>query len=171
MTTPALIIETGAIVSGADSFVTQADFATYAANFGLTVGTVEEQKQALRAAAVFIGTYETRLKGTKIERDQPLPFPRKDLTIEGFTWSDDEIPRQVILCQMQLAIDLRSGIDIYNPPQSASVPVKREKVDGAVEVEYAVNSAQKLSQNSTSRALLHSLLKDSGLSVIRLKRA
>lgn len=171
MTTPALIIENGSIVTGADSFVTQADFATYAASIGAAVGTVEEQKLALRSAAIFIGTYEGRLKGELVERDQPLAFPRKDLTIQGFSWSDDEIPRQVILCQMQLAIDIRAGIDIYNPPQSASVPVKREKVDGAVEVEYAVNNAQKLSQNSTSRALLNSLLRDGGLSVIRLKRA
>jgi hypothetical protein len=171
MTTPALIVETGAIVANADSFVTQADFATYAASLGVVLGTVEAQKLALRNAAIYIGTFEPRLKGDKVERGQPLSYPRQNLILENFDWSDDEIPRQVQLCQMQLAIDINAGIDLYNLPASPSTSVKREKVDGAVEVEYAVNNSMKLSRNSTSRALLSTLLKDGGLSVVRLLRA
>jgi hypothetical protein len=72
---------------------------------------------------------------------------------------------------MQLAIDINAGIDLYNLPSSPSTPVKRERVEGAVEVEYAVNNSMKLSRNSTSRALLSTLLKDGGLSVVRLLRA
>lgn len=171
MTTPALIIETGAIVTGADSYVTQANYATYAASIGAVLGDVESQKLSLRNAAIYIATYEPRIKGEKVERSQPLSFPRKNLIIENFDWSEDEIPRQVQLCQMQLAIDINAGVDIYNLPASASVAVKRERVEGAVEVEYAVSNAQKLSRNSTSRALLYSFLKDGGLSVVRLLRS
>jgi hypothetical protein len=171
MTTPALIVETGAIVANADSFVTQADFATYAASLGVVLGTVEAQKLALRNAAIYISTFEPRLKGDKVERGQPLSYPRQNLILENFDWSDDEIPRQVQLCQMQLAIDINAGIDLYNLPSSPSTPVKRERVEGAVEVEYAVNNSMKLSRNSTSRALLSTLLKDGGLSVVRLLRA
>lgn len=171
MISPDLIIETGAIVTGADSWVTQADYVAYARNLGLNVDGTEAQKQALRQAAIFIGTHEGKLKGELISRNQPLCFPRSDLVIDGWEWNDDEIPRQVKLCQMQLAIEIQSGIDLYNRPASESNAVKREKIEGAVEIEYAVTDAQKLSKNSTSRALLASLLRNSGLMSIPLERA
>jgi hypothetical protein len=167
----ALTIETGSIVTGADSWASRASYIAYAAGLGITIPNTEEADAQLRAAAIFIGTYESRIRGERVSRDQPLAFPRKGLVIEGFSWSDTEIPRQVLLCQMSLALDINAGIDLYNPPASASTPVRRERVEGAVEVEYAVRDAQKLSRNSTSRALLNSLLKDGGLTVINLLRA
>jgi len=166
MAHPELIVEDGTIVTDADSFVTRADYVSYAEDLGFIVGSQKEQREALRKAAIFIGTFEGRLKGSLVERDQPLAYPRKDLVLEGFEYADNEIPRIVILAQMQLAIDLQAGIDIYNPPQSESVAVKREKVDGAVEVEYAVKESAKLSRRSTSTALVAALLEYSGLRIV-----
>lgn len=166
-----LIVEDGSIVPNADSWVSEDDYTAYAAGLGYTLDDIEAVRTALRQSAIFIGTYEGRLKGTLVERDQPLCFPRDDLEIDGFAWADDEIPRQVRLCQMQYAIDIQVfGIDPYNPPASNSNAVKREKVEGAVEVEYAVSNAMKLSRNSTSRALLSTLLKNGGLYSITLER-
>jgi hypothetical protein len=171
MAQPALIVETGAIVPNADSFVSEADYQAYAASLGAQIDGIESQRQALRKAAIFIGSFEGRLKGTLVQRDQPLSFPRDGVVIDGFEWADNEIPRNVKLCQMQVALDIQAGIDPYNPPQSESVAVKRERVEGAVEVEYAVSDAMKLSRNSTSRALLNSLLRNSGLFGVVLERA
>jgi hypothetical protein len=165
-----LIVEDGSIVANANSFVSEAEYAAYAALIGVDIDGVPNQRIALIKAAIFIGTYESRLKGALVSRNQSLAYPRTDLVLEGFAWNDNEIPRQVKLCQMQFAIDLQSGIDIYNPPQSDSVAVKREKVDGAVEVEYAVTDSVKLSRYSTSKALLNSLLVNSGLTLV-LERA
>jgi hypothetical protein len=95
-----------------------------------------------------------------------MAYPRTDLVIEGWDWADNEIPRQVKLCQMQFALDINAGVDPYNPPSSDSNGIKRESVEGAVEVEYAIKDAVKLSRNSTSRALLSSLLMNSGLTVV-----
>jgi hypothetical protein len=166
MATPALIVENGTIVPNADSFVSQAEYAAYAALISANIDGAESQKVALRKAAIYIGTFEGRLKGQLVSRNQPLAYPRQNLVLEGFEWADNEIPRQVKLCQMQLAIDIQAGIDIYNPPQSDSVAVKKERVEGAVSVEYAVKDAQKLSRNSTSTALMASLLEYSGLRIV-----
>lgn len=166
----ALIVETGAIVTGADSYVSRADFITYAAGRGIVVPDTDATDANLVKAAEYIGSFEGRLRGVLVSREQPMAYPRDDLIIEGWDWADNEIPRQVKLCQMQFALDIQAGIDPYNPPASDSNGIKREKVEGAVEVEYAVTDAMKLSRNSRSRALLASLLVNSGLT-IALERA
>jgi hypothetical protein len=161
-----LIVENGSIVENANSFVTRADYIAYALTFGVVVANTTATDVQLVQAGQYIASFEGRLKGSLVERDQPMPYPRKELTLEGFEYADNEIPRIVILAQMQLAIDLQAGIDIYNPPQSESVAVKREKVDGAVEVEYAVKESAKLSRRSTSTALVAALLEYSGLRIV-----
>jgi hypothetical protein len=161
-----LIVEDGTIVPNADSFVTQAEYVEYAGHIGAFIDGAEGQRQALRKAAIYMASFEGRLKGSLVDRDQSMPYPRSDLVLEGFEWADDEIPRQVKLCQMQLALDLNAGIDIYNPPQSESVGIKSERVEGAVAVEYAVKESSKLSRNSTATALMASLLEYSGLRIV-----
>jgi len=54
---------------------------------------------------------------------------------------------------MSLALDQVNGIDIFNPPQSDSVAVKRSKVEGAVEEEYAVSDAPAFLYQSLSNRL------------------
>lgn len=162
----ALIVETGAIVANADSYVSRADFISYAAGRGITIPNTDATDAQLVKAAEYIGSYEGRLRGLLVSREQPMAYPRSDLVIEGWDWADNEIPRQVKLCQMQFALDINAGVDPYNPPSSDSTGIKRERVEGAVEVEYAIKEAVKLSRNSTSRALLSSLLMNSGLSLV-----
>jgi hypothetical protein len=166
----ALIIEDGSQVANADSYVTQADYITYAAKLGITIDAVDATDEQLRKAANFIGDHEANLKGCKVSRDQSMAYPRYDLCIEGFYWASDEIPRQVILAQMNIALDLEAGIDIYNPAQSDSTPVKREKIEGAVEIEYATKESSPLSRRSSSTALMSSLLENNGLNIRLVKR-
>lgn len=163
----ALIVEDGSIVTGATSYVTRADYITYAVTKGITIANDSAADVQLVKAAEFIDGKEAQLKGTRSTRDQPMSFPRYDVVIDNWSWSSTEIPRQVILCQFALALDVNAGIDLYNPPQSASTAVKRKKVDGAVEIEYALGETQKLSRQSTSTALLNSLLRSSGLQLVR----
>lgn len=169
----ALIIEDGSIVPNANSWVNTDDYAAYAAGLGYDVGTEAEQEIALRQAAIFIGSFEGRLKGALVERDQPLCFPREGLVLDGFAWADNEIPRQVKLCQMAVAIDSQVfGIDPYNPPLSdAAAPVRRVRIEGAVEREFAVKDVQKTSRYSSTLALLSGLLVNNGLYSVTLERA
>jgi hypothetical protein len=159
-----IIIEDGTIVEGANSYVTAVEFIAYADDLGIEI--IGDVNPVLIESAQYIASFEGRLKGSLVSREQYLSYPRSDLVLEGFEWNDDEIPRQVKLCQMALALDLAEGIDLYNPPQSESVGIKSERVEGAVAVEYAVKESSKLSRNSTATALMASLLEYSGLRIV-----
>jgi len=166
-----IIVEDGTIVDNANSYVTRADYITYAASKGITITDDSDADVELVKAAEFIGAHEGNLKGDKVERDQPLAYPRKGIVLEGFVWGADEIPRQVILCQMALALDIHGGVDLYNPAPNPNRAAKREKVD-VIEVEYFGGAGgTKMSRDSTATALLATLLVRSGLMSIPLVRA
>lgn len=160
-----IVVETGAKVPGANSYVSLADYVAYADSMGIDLSTDPDPQTQLIQAAQFIDSHEARMKGDRVDRDQPMAFPRVDMVIDGWYWNYDEIPRTVTLAQMAVALDINAGIDPYNPPQSAGTAIKRERVEGAVEVEYATSDAQKLSRRSRANALINSFLRNSGLSV------
>lgn len=166
-----IIVEDGTIIDNANSYVTCTDYIAYAASKGVTIADDFDADTELVKAAEFIGAHEGNLKGDRVERDQPLAYPRKNLVLEGFEWKADEIPRQVILCQMALALDIHAGIDLYNPAPNPNRAAKREKVD-VIEVEYFGRAGgTKMSRDSTATALLATLLVRSGLMSIPLVRA
>jgi hypothetical protein len=159
----AVIIETGAQVANSNSYSTRADYIAYALTLGTVIADTVAADDQLVAAAVFIGSKENSLKGDRVDRDQSMAFPRNGLVIEGFSWLSTEIPRQVLLAQMSLALDINAGEDLYNLSQSESTGLKSERVEGAVTVEYANVDSMKLSRRSSSNALLASLMKNGGL--------
>lgn len=163
----AIVVEDGSIVTGANSFVSRADFIAYAADKGVTIADEDATDILLVKAGEYINVQEPRLKGDRVERDQPMAYPRNNLTIEGWDWSNTEIPRQAILAQMEFALDLNDGIDLYNPPANPNLTAKRERVEGAVEVEhFGQDKAFKVSRDSMSQAIMSVLLKNSGLILI-----
>lgn len=164
----ALIVEDGSIVTDANSYVSRADYIAYALLRGVTITDDTTADVQLIKAAEFIDRHEANLKGYLTTKTQPMAFPRYNLYIDDWWWTGEEIPRQVTLCQMAYALDINSGIDIYNPPQNPNLFTKREKID-VIEVEYAVGdqTGQKLSRTSTGEALLYSLLENSGLQLVR----
>lgn len=167
-----IIVETGAIVTGANSYASRADYIAYAASVGVTVADDATADVQLIKAAAFIDSHERRLIGYRKTRDQPMSYPRDELVIESWEWQSNEIPRQVILCQLSTALDIKAGIDPYNPPANPARAVRREKIDLAVDVEYFGSDAgAKMSSDSTSRAMLNTLLKNSGMFAIPLVRA
>ena len=168
----ALIIEDGSIVANANSWASRADYIAYALARGVVIPDTDAADVQLVKAAEFIGSHEANLKGYLVQRDQSLAFPRHDIVIDDWYWSSTEIPRQVTLCQMALAMDINAGVDLYNKPVNPNLAVKSERVEGAVSVEYAVSDTvgQKLSRSSTSDALLASLLQRNGLVGLRMVR-
>tara|TARA_B100000678_G_scaffold237062_1_gene206788 strand:+ start:9979 stop:10491 length:513 start_codon:yes stop_codon:yes gene_type:complete len=164
----ALIIEDGSLVENANSWVSRADFIAYAASKGITVADEDATDAMLVNAGQFINSKEPQLKGRLVTRDQAMSFPRYDLCIEEWSWWHTEIPRQVILAQMELALDINAGVDLYNPPANPNLIAKRERVEGAVEVEYFGNdSAVKVGRSSQSQALLAVLMRYSGMIMVR----
>ena len=157
----ALTVETGAIVTGANSYVSRAEYIAAAALVGVTIADTDAADAQLVKAAQFIDAHESDLIGYKVERDQPMAYPRHSLVINRWSWSSTEIPTEVTDCQIALALEINAGIDIYNP-----APVrtrKREDIDGAVSVEYfGRDSDVTLGRNMRAMTLLHALLRRGG---------
>lgn len=166
----AIIVEDGSIVANANSYVTRAELIAFAADRGVTVTDDATADGYLINATDYLESYAERFKGSRVSRDQSLSWPRSGVVIDGFEWAETEIPRQLELAQMLVALDIRSGVDPLNP--AASLPVIKERVEGAVEVQYATpaSSAFKLSATSKAQALINSLLVSSGLGIV-LERA
>jgi len=161
----ALTIETGEQVSGSDSYVTRAEYIAYALTLGITIPDTSASDDELVAAAIFIDSQEPRLKGYRVNRDQSMAYPRNGLYLDGFVWESDEIPTQVKYAQFNLALDINSDIDIYNPVSADSV-VKKEKIEGAVEVEYAVTeSSGTTTKQSLSNSYMDSLMDNQTMSI------
>lgn len=160
----ALTIETGEQISGSDSYVTRAEYIAYALTLGRTIADTSTADDELVAAAVFIDSQEPKLKGYRVDRDQSMAYPRDGLYINGFVWESDEIPTQVKTAQYNLALDINAGIDIYNPDSADSV-VKREKIEGAVEVEYAVTEKGTVIKQSLSNSYMNTLMNNQTMSI------
>lgn len=164
----AIIVEDGSIVASANSYVTREDYVSYAGDRGITIADEFDRDFELTKAFDFISFQESQLNGSKTSRDQTGAFPRSGVTVDGWTWSENEIPRAVILLQLSVALDINSGIDPYNPEPSEAPTLKSFKVDGVYSEEYFTNeNPSKLSKNSSTDALLNSLKKNSGLQFVR----
>lgn len=162
-----VIVETGHIVPGANSYVTVDEYVAYAAEIGKNVDDDLAERDLIMAAR-FIDGHEGQLKGTRLTRDQPMAWPRRDVEIDGWWWADTEIPRQLLLAQLALALDVRAGIDLYNRPVREGQVISK-RVEGAVSVAYSNPTApMKMSKLSSSVALMNCLLRNSGLRTVSI---
>lgn len=162
-----LIVETGSIVPGANSYVSLADARAYVAARGAALPSDDAEAEAVILKAMdYLESFSARFKGDRVNRDQPLSWPRVGAVIEDWSWGPAEIPRQVIAAQLALVLEVNSGIDPFNPPDA--LPQVRKKV-GPIEVEYAnPSSVSKVAKTSPSQTIVNLLLRHSGLSLVRV---
>jgi len=127
------VVETGAIVAGANSYISDADFETYATNHGAIVLGIAAE--LLLNAAIYVE--QLPFIGDKQTKAQTMQWPRFNVYLDGFIIDTNEIPTLLkdLQCEVALAID--GGDD---PLATVARAVKREKVD-VIEVEYADNAA------------------------------
>lgn len=141
----ALIIENGTIVTGANSYITEAAFTAWAADRAVTLtGDIEA---SILEAADYLETLA--FIGAKKTKEQPLQWPRTGVYIDGFEYADTEIPDELKTAQYAIALSIAQGI---NPMGAITRAVKREKVD-VLEVEYADNAAAVDISRSIGRSL------------------
>ena len=161
-----IVVENGTVVTGANSYVSMAEYIAYAATLNITVTDSQVFQTQIIEAGQFINGLENILKGNTTTKTQPMAYPRNNLTdIANWSWANDEIPTQVKEAQMSLAIDINSGEDLWNLTQSEATGIKRERADGAVEIEYAVSDTGRLARRSRSGDLLALLMKFNGLGI------
>ncbi|WP_370601659.1 DnaT-like ssDNA-binding protein [Pseudomonas nitroreducens] len=129
-----LVIEDGSGKSDSESFATTAEFASYAVKFGLTIPADEPvQESLLRNAALQMQTMNW--KGCRAHSDQALSWPRRDAEVYGEILPSTLIPARIQYGQMALAAEIYQ--DQIDPPEQRQGPVTKERVEGAVEVQYA----------------------------------
>ena len=126
----AIIVESGTIVAGANSYVSEAELTSYATARGVTLtGTPES---LLIKAMDYVETQP--FIGTKLTRDQPLQWPRSGVVIDGWSYPPSEIPDELKTAQMTVALAIDEGNDPL-APVSPAIKRKRVKAD-TVESEY-----------------------------------
>lgn len=167
----AIIVEDGTIVINANSFVSLQDYIDYATTLGLDVNVSGKAEEQLISAGQFINI-QNNLKGNLVSRDQPMAYPRSGLVLENWSWLHTEIPRQVIQLQMTKAIEVFNGFDVItgiNTTSSSGQVVKKERIEGAITVEYETSgdNGTKVSSVSSSQALLSVLTNNNGLTLVR----
>lgn len=128
-----LIIEDGSIVAGADSLATAAELVTYAANFGRTIPATEAAQEALLRRA-YLQMIALPWKGVTVSINQTGPWPRYNVKVNGFVLPHTSIPAQIKAGQMALATEIYA--DDLDPPELRAGAVTKERVEGAVDVQY-----------------------------------
>ena len=154
-----LIVEDGTIVASAESFVTVAEFKTFATNQGVTAAAEADDDQvevALRKAAQYMQQkFRLFWRGSMVDATQRLSWPRRGVPVVDFfdpfytnasvplsfqdTYyiGENVIPPEVKECQNLLAL---ATIDSAGASSGSLQPAygrmtKREKA-GDLEVEY-----------------------------------
>lgn len=131
----ALTIEDGSIIAGANSYVTLVEARAFASARGITLPAEDATAEILAIKAVdFLEAQRNHYEGAKLERDQPLQWPRQEAYLDGFEIYEDEIPDILKNAQCQLMMDVFSGLDLQ--PNGTGREVVREKID-VLETEYA----------------------------------
>lgn len=146
-------------------YVTVQEYKDYASSIGLTLTESDETLTTqLVGACQFIDSKEEQLKGKRSLRDQDNAYPRIDLIINSYPYTSSEIPDIVKKCEMELALEINSGIDLY--ARTYELPTIKERVEGAVEVGYATPSrVEPKERQSKALSLLNQLMVSRSISI------
>jgi hypothetical protein len=174
-----ITVETGAVVTGANSFVSLADFKTYHGNRGNALTSYADEVQ--KAALVKAGDYLNGLswRGRKTAQANPMCWPRCDDQIyavagfenittsvgvvdaDGFIISTSTVPAQVVSAQCEAAYLILGG-ETLQPTLSRGGQLKRKEID-VIKYEW-FPGAPPTSRYLGVEALLKGLLR-SGMSI------
>ena len=154
-----IIVENGSIVSGANSYVTDAELTAYAAARGVTLtGTAE---LLLVKAMDYLATLEDSWQGSRVSAAQSLAWPRQGVSLYGFAVASDAIPQSLKDGQCQLAIDADTQDLMPNVAANATGSVIREKVD-VIEVAYSEGSGNTQPVFTAANRILKPLMRNTG---------
>lgn len=128
----ALVVETGALVSGANSYVTVDNFIAWAEARGISF-TLDDnlvEQRILRAMDYFESLH---FLGLKADENQALQWPRDQVYIDGYAVESDEIPVQVKNALYELVKIEFDGDSALSPQERQAIS---EKI-GDIQVTYA----------------------------------
>lgn len=129
----AIVVEDGTRVTGANSYVTEAELTTYATARGITItGDTEE---LLIKAMDYLESLE--YKGIKVAFDQALQWPRADVYIDDYLVDIDEIPYELKKAEYEVALSIDAGVD----PLANITRLKDSVSVGPISVTYSKTQA------------------------------
>jgi hypothetical protein len=140
-----IIVEDGTVVSGANSYASEAELTTYAADRGITLTAATDV--LLIKAMDYIESLS--FIGTKSSEGQALQWPRNSVYIDGFYAGSTTIPAALKTGQIATALAIDSE---DSPLANVERATKREKVD-VIEVEYMDNAAAQTIVKTITAAL------------------
>ena len=127
-----IVVETGAGLTNSNSYVSEADLATYAGDRGVTLtGTA-----AVLLTQAMDYLESKNFNGTKSNIDQALQWPRYGVELDAYLVLSDAIPQLLKESEMEIAIAIDGGV---NPLANQGRETTKEKV-GDLEVEYSTSS-------------------------------
>ena len=143
----ALVVEDGTLVSGADSYVTLAEFKAWADKRGVTYGTDSAVTQQIYRAMDYIESLN--FIGEKSDENQALQWPRDQVVIDGYYIDSDEMPNELKVAVYE---SIKAEIDGDSRMTASDRRTISEKV-GDLQVTYANNADLKRSIPAVTRAL------------------
>jgi len=143
----ALVVEDGTLVSGADSYVTLAEFKAWADKRGVTYGTDSAVTQQIYRAMDYIEGLN--FIGEKSDENQSLQWPRDQVVIDGYYIDSDEMPNELKVAVYE---SIKAEIDGDSRMTASDRRTISEKV-GDLQVTYANNADVKRSIPAVTRAL------------------
>ena len=159
----AIVIEDGSLVVGANSYITEDELIAYAEKRGVDVN---DSLTTIIKAMDFFESHSNQFKGGLVSRDQALSWPRYDAVIEGWSWSSNEIPKQVLNSIYCLCVEIESGEDPFNPSRTSAQVIKK-RVEGAIERQFAATSGGRIYKRQPSQTHIDLCLENRGLHFTR----
>lgn len=143
----ALIVEDGSKVTGANTYITLAEFKAWADARGVNYSSDGHVTENILRAMDYIE--ELLFIGVKETRDQALQWPRVDVVIDGYALDVGEIPKELKNATYELVKAIIDGDNKLNPVERQ---VTKEKVD-SLEVTYKSNAGMQRHTPAVTRAL------------------
>jgi len=154
----ALIVEDGSLVADANSYVSAADFVSWADARGVSYPSYPEIEQKILRAMDYIESLA--FLGEKHEETQALQWPRDYVYIDGYSVESDEIPKELknaVYEAIKLEIDGDSKL-------TASERETVSETIGDISVTYKSNSSMKRQTPAMARSLRKLIANQNGVS-------
>jgi hypothetical protein len=157
-----IVVEDGTGLANSNSYASEAQLATYAADRSVTVTGAADV--LLITAMDYIE--QQPFKGNKNTKEQALQWPRFSVWIDSYSIDSDEIPLLLLEAQMEAALAVDAG---NNPSGTVDRATKREKLD-TLEVEY-MDGARDQEFNRALETKLRKLLRvgTGGISAVTIR--
>lgn len=143
----AIVVEDGTVVLSANSYITVAEYKSWADDRGITYGTDDAVSKLLYRAHDYFESLS--FKGIKHTEDQPMQWPRDDVYIDGYSVESDEIPKEVKVAIFEL-IKIEADGDSRLAPSEREVT--SEQVD-SIKITYKGNVGMKRTTPALTQAL------------------